>query len=275
MSLDFSGKVAIVTGSSAGIGAAAARGLAQGGASVVINYSNSQDAADKVVAECKALGGDAIAVKADLSISTNCAELVKAAIEKWGRLDILVNNAGTTKFVDHADLDSLDPEDFKKIYALNVIAPFEMIKAARPHLAANGDGSIVNISSVAGVRAVGSSLAYIASKGGLNSMTMGLARALGAEGIRVNAVCPGFVGTDWFRNVFGEDGYNKIVDAQTAVTPLNRVAGPEEIQGPILFFANSLSRHVTGQLLVVDGGMLLGMPTAGSKSLSGSGIDQA
>ena len=91
MSLDFSGKVAIVTGSSAGIGAAAARGLAQGGASVVINYSNSQDAADKVVAECKALGGDAIAVKADLSISTNCAELVKAAIEKWGRLDILVN----------------------------------------------------------------------------------------------------------------------------------------------------------------------------------------
>jgi 3-oxoacyl-[acyl-carrier protein] reductase len=145
-----------------------------------------------------------------------------------------------------------------------------MIKSARPHLAKSGNGAIVNISSVAGVRAVGSSLAYIASKGGLNSMTMGLARALGAEGIRVNAVCPGFVGTDWFRNVFGENGFNKIVEAQTAVTPLNRVASPEDIQGPILFFASPLSRHVTGQLLVVDGGMLLGMPASSSKSLSES-----
>jgi 3-oxoacyl-[acyl-carrier protein] reductase len=259
MALDFSNKVVIVTGSSAGIGAAAVKGFAAGGAKVVVNYAHNEKAAQQVAADCTAAGGEAIIVGADLSQPENCAKLVNSAIDKWGRLDVIVNNAGTTKFVSHDDLEGLSAEDFHQIYALNVIAPYEMAKAGRPYLAKNG-GAIVNVSSIAGVRAVGSSLAYVASKGGLNSMTLGLARSLASDRIRVNAVCPGFVGTDWFRNVFGEDNFNRIAEAQRNLTPSNHVAGPEDLTGPILFFAHPLSGHVTGQLLVVDGGMLLGMP---------------
>jgi 3-oxoacyl-[acyl-carrier protein] reductase len=113
---------------------------------------------------------------------------------------------------------------------------------------------------VAGVRGIGSSIAYAASKGALNSTTMALARALGKDKIRVNAVCPGFVGTDWFRNALGEEAFAAISDAQRQLTPMDQVAGSEDITGPIMFFASRHSQHVTGQLLVVDGGMLLGMP---------------
>ena len=258
--MDFSNQVAIVTGSSAGIGEAAAIGMAEGGAKLVINYSKSAEAADKVVAACKAASGDAIAVQADVSDDANCKTLVEAAMDKWGRLDILVNNAGTTKFMDHDNLDGLDAADFEQIYALNLVGPYQMIKHARPHLAKADAPSIVNISSVAGVRGIGSSLAYVASKGALNSTTLALARSLGPENIRVNAVCPGFVGTDWFRNAFGDDVFEQIAEGQRKGTPMGRAGGPDDIKGPILFFASRASAHVTGQLLVVDAGMLLGMP---------------
>ncbi len=258
--MDFNRQVAIVTGSSQGIGAAAARGLAAGGAKIVVNYASNKAAADATVAACKELGGAAIAIKADVADDTACKKLVEAAINEWGQLDILVNNAGTTKFMNHDNLEGLDKADFEQIYALNLIAPYQMAKHARPHLEKSDAPSVVNISSVAGVRGVGSSIAYAASKGALNSMTLALARTLGHNKIRVNAVCPGFVGTNWFRNAFGDDGFNMIVEAQKNITPMNQVAGPEDITGPILFFASRMSGHVTGQLLVVDGGMLLGMP---------------
>ncbi len=260
MALDFTGKVVVITGSSAGIGAAAARGFAAGGARVVINYASNEKAAHAVAKECDDLGGEAIVVQADMSTDEGRKNLIDCTIEKWGTIDVLVNNAGTTKFVDHSNLDGLNPDDFDNIYKLNLIGPFEIIKLARPYLAKQG-GSIVNIASVAGVRGVGSSLAYVASKGALNSLTLGLARALGPEGIRVNSVCPGFVGTDWFRNVFGEEGFNKIVEGQKKVTPSGHAASAEDIAGPIVFFGHESSHHVTGQHLVVDGGMLLGMPT--------------
>ncbi len=258
--MDFSDQVAIVTGSSSGIGAAAAIGMARGGAKVVINYSKSSDAAEAIAAACVEAGGDAIAVAADVSDDAACRSLVEAAMDKWGRLDILVNNAGTTKFMDHANLDGLDKTDFEDIYALNTIGPYQMIRAAQPHLKACGAGSVVNISSVAGVRGVGSSIAYVASKGALNSMTLALARALGDDHIRVNAVCPGFVGTDWFRNALGEEVFDRIVEGQKNATPMHRAGTPDDVSGPILFFANRASVHVTGQLLVVDAGLLLGMP---------------
>ena len=258
--MDFSDQVAIVTGSSSGIGAAAAIGMARGGAKVVINYSTSSDAAEAIAAACVEAGGDAIAVAADVSDDAACRSLVEAAMDKWGRLDILVNNAGTTKFMDHANLDGLDKTDFEDIYALNTIGPYQMIRAAQPHLKACGAGSVVNISSVAGVRGVGSSIAYVASKGALNSMTLALARALGDDHIRVNAVCPGFVGTDWFRNALGEEVFDRIVEGQKNATPMHRAGTPDDVSGPILFFANRASVHVTGQLLVVDAGLLLGMP---------------
>ena len=258
--MDFSNQVAIVTGSSAGIGEAAAIGMAEGGAKLVINYSKNAEAADKVVAACEAAGGEAIAVSADVSEDANCKKLVEAAMDKWGRLDILVNNAGTTKFMNHDDLEGLDAADFEQIYALNLVGPYQMIKHARPHLAKADAPSVVNISSVAGVRGIGSSVAYVASKGALNSMTLALARSLGPENIRVNAVCPGFVGTDWFRNAFGDEVFEAVSDAQRNNTPMGRAGSPDDVKGPILFFANRASAHVTGQLLTVDAGMLLGMP---------------
>ena len=258
--MDFSDQVAIVTGSSAGIGEAAAIGIAEGGGKLVINYSKSAEAAEKVVAACKAAGGDAIAVQADVSSDTDGKKLVEAAMDQWGRLDILVNNAGTTKFMDHDNLEGLDAADFEQIYALNLIGPYQMIKHARPHLKQSDAPSIVNISSVAGVRGIGSSLAYVASKGALNSMTLALARSLGPDNIRVNAVCPGFVGTDWFRNAFGDEVFEAIAEGQRKGTPMGRAGSPQDTKGPILFFANRMSAHVTGQLMVVDAGMLLGMP---------------
>jgi 3-oxoacyl-[acyl-carrier protein] reductase len=258
--MDFSDQVAIITGSSAGIGEAAAIGVAEGGGKVVINYASNADAAEKVFAACAAAGGEAIAVKADVSQDANCKTLVEAAMDKWGRLDILVNNAGTTKFMNHDDLEGLDASDFEEIYALNLIAPYQMIKHARPHLAKADAPSIVNISSIAGVRGIGSSIAYVASKGALNSATLALARSLGPENIRVNAVCPGFVGTDWFRNAFGDEVFEQIAEGQRQNTPMGRAGSPQDVKGPILFFAGRASAHVTGQLLVVDAGMLLGMP---------------
>ncbi len=262
--MDFSDQVAIVTGSSAGIGAEAALGFARHGGKVVVNYANNREAGEAIVLRCnelgEAMGGEAICIGADVSQDANCKLLVETAMDKWGHLDILVNNAGTTKFMGHDNLEGLDKADFEEIYALNLIGPYQMVKHARAHLKQNGGGSVVNISSIAGVCGVGSSIAYAASKGALNTTTMALARALGGDKIRVNAVCPGFVGTNWFRNALGDEMFDKISDAQRAMTPMDQVAGPKEITGPILFFASRMSVHVTGQLLVVDGGMLLGMP---------------
>lgn len=258
--MDFSGQVVLITGSSQGIGAAAAQGFAQRGAKLVINYASNEDAAKQIVASCKKHGGDAISLQADVSDDAACKKLVEATIAQWGQLDILVNNAGTTKFMNHDNLDGLDKTDFEQIYALNLIGGYQMVKYARPYLEKSKAASIVNISSVAGVRGIGSSIAYAASKGALNTMTLALARALGHNKIRVNAVCPGFVGTDWFRNALGEEGFANVSDSQRKITPMHQVAGAEDITGAILFFASRLSQHITGQLLVVDGGMLLGMP---------------
>src|SRR5690242_20144984 len=148
-------KVAIVTGSASGIGAATALELSKRGWSVVINYSKSADEAKKVAAKCK----DAIAVQADVGEDAECKKLVKAAIDKWGRLDALVNNAGTTKFVKHSDLDGLSAEDFLRIYRLNVVGPFQMVRASSAALKA-AKGAIVNVSSVASQLGTGSSVAY-------------------------------------------------------------------------------------------------------------------
>ena len=220
--------------------ASAARGFAAGGANIIINYANNADAAEAIVADCQKAGGQAVAVQADVSQESDGQRLIDAALDHFGQLDILVNNAGTTKFVDHANLEGLSQDDFEQIYGLNLIGPYQMIKLARPHLKNSDAPSIVNISSVAGVRGVGSSLAYVASKGALNSMTLGLARALGPEKIRVNAVCPGFVGTDWFRNALGEEAFTRISEGQKAVTPMNQVAGPDDITGPILFLPDAM-----------------------------------
>jgi 3-oxoacyl-[acyl-carrier protein] reductase len=240
-------KVAIVTGSSSGIGEATARELAKRGWNVVINYSKSAPAAEKVAREC----GTAIAVKADVSDDAQCVALVKAAIDKWGQLDALVNNAGTTKFVPHPELDKLSAEDFQRIYATNVIAPFQMSRAAAPHLR-KAKGSIVTVSSLASFLGTGSSIAYAASKSAVNTVSMSLARVLAPE-VRVNVVAPGFVETPWLMSGYGEERYGRIKEAYEGIAPLKSVAQPRDVADAICWLVESAAQ-VTGQVIYVDGG---------------------
>ncbi len=252
------GKTAIVTGSAAGIGAATAERLAARGVRVVVNYSKSADAAEEVAAQCRAHGVEALLVRADVTDDDACRRMAAAAMEAWGRIDILVNNAGGTRFVDHADLDGLSADDFQWINTINVVAPFQMIRAVAPAMKAQGRGSVVNVSSIAGVTGIGSSVAYAASKGALNTMTLSLARALAPE-IRINAVCPGFVGTRWFKDRMDDDGYQAMVDTVIKRTPLRQAGTPESVADAILFFALEGSDWITGETLLTDAGTHLNM----------------
>ncbi|MGE0874546.1 MAG: SDR family NAD(P)-dependent oxidoreductase [Burkholderiales bacterium] len=245
-------RVAVVTGSSSGIGEATVRELAKRGWSVVVNYSTSAAAAEKVAKEC----GNAIAVKADVAEDAQCRALVQAALDKWGRLDALVNNAGTTKFVPHADLDGLSAGDFQRINAVNVIAPFQMCRAAAPALKASR-GSIVNVSSLASMLGTGSSIAYAASKSALNTLSMSLARVLAPE-VRVNVLAPGFVETPWLAAGYG-DKYPKIRAAYEGIAPLQSVAKPEDVADAIAWLVEGAAQ-VTGQILYVDGGTHVASP---------------
>ena len=150
-----------------------------------------------------------IIIKADIAVDEGCKHLIDSTFGELKGINILINNAGRTKFADHSNLDALQRDDFENILALNLNSNYELIKHARPHLAKNKKSSIVNISSVAGLRGLGSSVAYAASKGALNSMTLALSRSLGPDGIRVNAVCPGFVATDWWKNSLGDEKFKK------------------------------------------------------------------
>ncbi len=256
------GKKAIVTGGGTGLGAATAMGLARRGVDVCINYNSSAEAANAVVAQCRKLGVDAFAVQANVAEDGDCRALVDAAVKKFGRLDVLVNNAGITKFAQHNDLDALDAEDFMRLYRVNVVAVYQMTRAARPHLdKAGGKATIVNVSSIAGVTGIGSSIAYASTKGALNTMTLSLARAL-APSIRVNAVCPGYIASGWFTKYQGSQVEDSTAERVIQSTPLKVASQPEDIAETILFFAGPESRHVTGEFIIVDAGMHLGFAPA-------------
>lgn len=250
------GKAAIVTGSATGIGAAVAIGLAKRGAQVLVNYSKSAAEAEKTASLVRAAGADVHVVQGDVSRDEDCRRLAAAAMEAFGRIDILVNNAGTTKFAGAADLDALSAEDFANIYAVNVIGPFQMVRASAPALKAAKDGAIVNVSSVAALAGIGSSIAYAASKGALNTLTLSLARALAPE-VRVNAVCPGYVATGWFKNRFGEERFREITAGAAEAAPLKRAADAQDIAHSVLFLAGPESRNITGEFLVTDSGIHL------------------
>jgi 3-oxoacyl-[acyl-carrier protein] reductase len=253
---DLKSRVAIVTGSAAGIGAAVALALARRHANVVINYTKSETEARAVAEKALEAGADVRLVQGDVASDEDCRHLASEALGAWGRIDFLVNNAGTTKFAAHHDLDALSAEDFAQIYAVNVTGAYQMVRACRDSLKASGHGSIVNISSVAGVAGLGSSIAYAASKGALNTMTLSLARALAPE-IRVNAVCPGYVATRWFKDRFDAERFAKINADMTEATPLKRAGQPEDIADVVLFFLGHAARHITGELIMVDGGVHL------------------
>ena len=251
--MDKGNKVAIVTGSASGIGAATARELSRRGWAVVINYSKSEAEAKNVAAQCK----DAISVQADVGDDVQCRKLAQSALDKWGRIDALVNNAGTTKFVRHADLEGLSAEDFLRIYRLNVIGPFQAVRACAAALKA-AKGAVVDVSSVAALLGTGSSIAYAASKSALNSLTYSLARVLGPE-VRVNAVCPGFVDTPWQSNALGAARAGEAAAHYSTLVPLKDYARPEDIAETIAWLIEG-ARQVTGETIFVDGGMHVATP---------------
>lgn len=251
------GKVALITGSATGLGAAVAVKFAEQGVRVVINYSKSEQEAHATAAQCADLGVETLIAQGDVAQDDDCRRVVGQTMNAWGRVDMLINNAGTTVFADHADLDALSAEDFLHLYSVNVVGAFQMIRAVTPHMKAAGYGAVVNVSSIAGVMGIGSSVAYAASKGALNTMTKSLARALAPE-IRVNAVCPGFIGTRWFKDRIPADSYERFEAGVAKATPLQKAGTPEDIADSVVFMAGDAARHVTGDLLIVDAGQHLG-----------------
>jgi 3-oxoacyl-[acyl-carrier protein] reductase len=246
-------KVAIVTGSSSGIGAATAVELSRRGWRVVINYSRDEKKAEQVLKQC----ADGMLVKADVGEDADCRRLAKAVLDKWGRIDALVNNAGTTKFVKHADLEGLSAEDFLRIYRLNVVGPFQMTRACARALEA-AKGAIVNVSSVAAQLGAGSSVAYAASKAALNSMTVSLARSLGPE-VRVNAVCPGYVDTPWQSGALGAEKAAQAAAHFATLVPLKDYARAGDVADAIVWLIEG-ARQVTGETIFIDSGMHIALP---------------
>jgi len=247
-----SSPVAIITGGSRGVGAATAKLLASKGWNVTITCTSSIDDADLVVKECEALGVEALALSADVSDDNACRKTAEETNSKWGRIDALVNNAGTTKFVfNHGDLEGLDAEDFLHIYKVNVVGPFQMVRACKESLLNSDNPSVVNISSIAGIKGIGSCLAYASSKGALNTMTKSMARNLGP--IRVNAICPGFIQGDWLKQGMGDDMYKAAKENLTKNTPLGLTVTPEQVADGIYNFID-ISKVVTGETMLMDGG---------------------
>jgi 3-oxoacyl-[acyl-carrier protein] reductase len=252
--MELAGKAAIVTGSSSGVGHATALRLAKKGCSVVINYSRKREAAERVAEEVRALGVKAAVVQADVANDDDCKKLVQVAEQTFGRLDVLVNNAGTTRFIDFKDLDEVTSSDWDQIFAVNVRGAFQCARAARKALEANGHGCIINVSSTASLRPVGSSIPYCASKAALNSLTQTLGRALGPK-IRVNAVAPGFIDGEWLQTGLG-GAYEATKKYWEQRNPLGRVSTPDDIAAAILGLIEG-GDLVTGQILAVEGGALI------------------
>jgi ketoreductase RED2 len=241
---ELDGRVAIVTGSSSGIGEATARRLAALGASVVVNSATSVAAGQEVA---NSLSGEHLYVQADISDSAAAQSLLDQTIERFGRLDLLVNNAGWTNLIPHTDLDALTDDIFRKTFEVNVFATWNLTKAAMPHLRDSDDGHVITISSAAGVRPMGSSIAYSMSKAALNHMTLLLAKSHGP--VRFNAVAPGLVATPWTADW----------DAQHAgvarMSPLRRSATSDDCAEAVLALIRN--KYVTGQVFVVDGGLTI------------------
>lgn len=241
-------KVALVTGSATGIGRACAQRFAANGFDVVVNYSKSEAEARETLQLVEACQVRGLLVQCDVGSDAAVRDMMTKVDAAFGRLDVLVNNAGTTWFIDHKHLEELTEEKWDRILQVNLKGPFFCIRAAAPLMRKSGGGAVVSVSSVAGLSGEGSSIAYAASKGALNTMTKSLARALAPE-IRVNAVCPGPVDTRWMRAVMTADDLAK----RTASYPLQRPALPEDIADAVYFLATGTTL-ATGQCLVVDGG---------------------
>jgi len=253
--MDISGKAAVVTGGSRGVGRATALALAERGCSVLLSSSSSKEAAEEVAGLVEAKGVKAVAFQGDVADDAACRKMMDTANDAFGRLDVLVNNAGTTEFVAHGDLEGATDEIWDRILAVNLKGPFQCIRAAEKYLRAAGTAHVVNIASVAGVAGTGSSVPYCASKGALINLGTTMARALGPE-IRVNTVSPGFIEGEWLKTGMGEK-YEIVKAGMEKKAVLNAVSKPEDVAAAILAFITG-SDLVTGQNVVCDGGGLIG-----------------
>jgi NAD(P)-dependent dehydrogenase (short-subunit alcohol dehydrogenase family) len=233
--------VALVTGSSSGIGAEIARRLGADGYRVVVNSRSSVEAG-RAVAE--AVGGTYL--QADVADAAQARGLIDQVLSQHGRLDVLVNNAGTTEVIAHRDLAAATPEIWRRLYDVNVIAPFVLVTAAEEALRAAAPGCVVNISSLAGVRPTGSSIPYAASKAAFNHQTVLLAKVLGPD-IRVNAVAPGLIETPW------TEDWTDLHALVSAGAPLRRTGAPADVAEVVMGLVRST--YVTGQVVAVDGGL--------------------
>jgi len=254
--MNIDGRVAIVTGGGTGVGRATSIRLAELGCSVVVNYSRSKTEAEETVACILEQGGRAIPVAADVAVDADCRRLVELALSEFGQLDILVNNAATTAFIPLDDLEAVGTEDWSRIFNTNVLGVFQMIRAARPALEAAGNSEIVNVSSIAGLLGLGSSVPYCASKAALNNLTLSMARIL-APKIRVNAIAPGLITSRWLKNGLGEEAYERYLERTLERSPLHRVCDPEDVAALIVNLVTGPDL-ITGQILPIEGGVIMG-----------------
>jgi 3-oxoacyl-[acyl-carrier protein] reductase len=249
MSKKLAGQVALVTGASKGIGASIAKHLAGEGAAVVVNYASSKEGAERVVAEIASSGGKAIAVQANVAKQADIERLFAATKKAFGRLDILVNNAGVYEFLP---LEAVTEEHFHKQFDLNVLGLILASREAAKHFRPAG-GSIINISSLAGLMPISNGSVYSATKAAVDAVTKALAKELGARKIRVNAINPGMVETEGVHAAgFAESEFRKQLEAQT---PLGRIGQPEDIAPAAVFLASTDAAWITGETLVIAGGL--------------------
>jgi 3-oxoacyl-[acyl-carrier protein] reductase len=237
-------KVALVTGGSSGMGEATADELARRGWNVAVMSRST-------------VKKDFFSLKGDVAQDADCRRVAQAVLDKWGRIDALVNSAGTTKFVAHADLEGLSAEDFLAILRVNLVGPFQMIRACAPALKA-ARGCVVNLSSVASILGTGSSIAYAASKAALDTMTFSLARALGPE-VRLNIVAPGYVRTPWQVAAHGAQGASDLERRFAEKAPLKAAPEAQDVADAVAWLVEG-ARRVTGEIIYVDGGMHIASP---------------
>ena len=249
--IDLEGKKTVITGGSRGIGRATALLFAKAGSDVALNYLTREKEADDVKAKIQKIGRECLVFQADISVKDEIEKMVRGVIAKWGQIDVLVNNAGIWTY---GEMGAITEEIWAETMKINLDGVFYACNAVTPFMKEKKRGWIINVSSTAAVRGEAFHSHYAASKGAVVSMTKSLAVELAAYGIRVNCVAPGWVDTDMCSDVFSDSDFRKKVQESI---PLKRIPSPEDIAGPIVFLASDMARHITGEVLNVNGGSVL------------------